>query len=183
MAGIRRQAEPPGLVIPRQKEGLQGAAGPIFNDGLPAGTPLDQEGQVAAVPTQGGGTVGLMPPQVPQGKHLAAAALLQQNGGAAAALDEGSQQTTITAQGRLLAVLSTVEADRTGRLPAQSASADGQQHASHHQCSGVQRPQSSKRELLSRGRGDPLVLPPGAGRTGRNSASLTPASASGLALA
>ena len=33
MAGIRCQAEPPGLGISGEKEGLQGAAGPIFNDG------------------------------------------------------------------------------------------------------------------------------------------------------
>ena len=116
-----------------------------------------------------------MPLQVAQGQNFAAPPFLQQDGGAPAALHQGGQKATIAAQRWLFAVLSAVEPQGAGALAAQAAAADGQQQASQHQRFGGQGPQSSKRELLSRG------APPAAGRTGRNSASLTPASASGFA--
>lgn len=78
---------------------MQLPAGPIFHHRLSALPLLNQEGQVAPVPTKGGGLVGLMASQVTQREHLAAAPLLQDHRGAAAPFDEGGEQAPITAEG------------------------------------------------------------------------------------
>ena len=130
--------------------------------------------------------------QMAQGQHLAAAPLLQQHRGTAAALDQGGEQASVAAEGRLLPAFSTQPQRYGGLAPQPPGKGAARQADQQGQAEAGWRSQSSNRELLSRDglvslgvlvRVGPVVWPgagPGSvGLTGVNSASLTDAEAPG----
>lgn len=112
--------------------------------------------------------MGLPAAEVPQGQHPATGTLLKEHGGAAVAFDHAGQQTSIAAQGRVLAAEVAGPTSwwrwAGAACPGDGATADQQGTGHNHRCqAGGARlwDQLSKRELLSRGR-----LLEGVGRSG-----------------
>ena len=113
-----------------------------------AATTLGDDGQVASVPAEGGGAVGLMTAQLRNGHHGSVAEAAQLHRGSAAAIAHDRQPFTTATQGGCL--LTAAEQGSTGPFLA-TVAAHQRQAGQEKEQRATQVAQSSKRELLSRG--------------------------------
>ena len=118
----------------------------VFNQNKPSVATLNNHGQIATVPAQRGGAVGLLSVQMAQGQTTAATQVLQLHGGSAALVNNHGQLAAVSTDRGLLLLVS----QKGSRSSLSSAATPDHQQANQQQRREAD--QSSKRELLSRGR-------------------------------
>ena len=119
----------------------------VFDQNKPSVAALNDHRQIATVPTQGRRAVGLLPVEMAQLQTTAATKVLQLHGRSAALVNNHCQLAAVSTEGGLLLLFR----QKGAWSSLSSAATPGHQQANQQQ----QRrgaDQSSKRELLSRGR-------------------------------
>lgn len=96
----------------------------VFDQGETALAALGDHGQIAPIPAQGGGTVGLVAAEMTQGQDGTTAQITQLHGGSASSLRHGGQQSPVATQGRLL--LGAFDFSAGNPLDPRRASREGQ---------------------------------------------------------
>ena len=125
-----------------------GSAGEsVFDQHKSSDAALNDHGQIATVPAQRRRAVGLLPVQMAQRQTITATQVPQLHGGSAALVHDHGQLAAVTAEGRLLLLFR----DQGAWSPLSSAATTSRAQANQQQ-QRRKADQSSKRELLSRGR-------------------------------
>ena len=130
-SAIRGQAEAFRLAAIRHRQAQQLAGGPVFQDGHPFRSLLHEGGDVAPVPAERWGAVGLMAAQMAQWNGLAAWLLLKHHHGFAALFQHRCQKTTIAADGGVLTIFGPEGTERTHATSAEQANSGTTAEACH----------------------------------------------------
>ena len=77
----------------------------VFDQNKPPVAALNNHGQIATIPAQGGRAVGLLPVQMAQRQSTAATKVLQLHGGSAALVNNHGQLAAVSTEGGLLLLL------------------------------------------------------------------------------
>ena len=142
------QAEQHRLPSPRQWQGVHPSIQSVRYDRESAATALGDHGQVATVPAQVGGTVGLVTAQLRNSHNGSVAEAAKLHRGTSAAIADDRQPFTTSTQGWCL--LAAAEQGASGPFTA-TVAAGQRQAGQQDEQRATQVTQSSKRELLSRG--------------------------------
>jgi hypothetical protein len=105
------------------------AAETILNQNESSIAALDDHCQIAPVPAQGRGAVGLMPVEMAQGQGTTAAEVLQLHRGSSPLIHDHGEFAAVAAQGRLLLLFG----QKRTRCPLCSAAAPGDDQAGDQQ--------------------------------------------------
>ena len=146
---IWRQAEQHRLPSPRQWQGVHPSIQSVGYDRESAATALGDHGQVATVPAQGGGTVGLVTAQLRNSHNGSVAEAAKLHRGTSAAIADDRQPFTTSTQGWCL--LAAAEQEGASGPFTATVAAGQRQAGQQDEQRATQVTQSSKRELLSRG--------------------------------